>query len=50
MTEERLQYYQTMLEAKLNSYLPETGPQQADVAAAMRYSLLPPYDGNVSSK
>ena len=40
MTEERLQYYQTMLEAKLNSYLPETGPQQADVAAAMRYSLL----------
>ena len=40
MTEERLQYYQTMLEAKLNSYLPEKGPQQADVAAAMRYSLL----------
>ena len=39
MTEERLQYYQTMLEAKLNSYLQETGPQQADVAAAMRCLL-----------
>ena len=40
MTGERLKQYQTMLEKKLESYLPEEGTQQADVAEAMRYSLL----------
>lgn len=40
MTGERLRRYQDMLEEKLDSYIPEKGSQQADVAAAMRYSLL----------
>ncbi len=40
MIGERLKQYQTMLEKKLESYLPEEGTQQADVAEAMRYSLL----------